>query len=179
MSPKKLKNINTVEKLAALNKHIDNKNNHAFVLVHMDNCGPCMATRPEWDKLASSKLNASSKPTNDDAENTENQNGNVVIADVNSALLNDPKNAIRHVGPVSAFPTMKHIHRGKATDYSGADRSHASLKKWVQDSVPLHKERLTKHNANQGGGGKRKTRKRTIKRKKTKKRRTNKKRKRI
>ena len=156
MSPKKLKNINTPAQLAALNKYIADENNHVFVLVHMEKCGPCMATRPEWDKL---------------------KGGNVVIADVNSALLNDPKNAIRHVGPVSAFPTMKHIHRGKATDYSGADRSHASLKKWVQNSVPLHKERLTKHNANQGGGKRtRKTIKKRIRKNKSKKskRKTNK-----
>jgi len=80
---KKLKNINTVEQLTALNKHIADKNNHVFVLVFMENCGPCMETRPEWDKLAS-----------------ENKGGSVVIADVNSALLNDGVNTIQHMGQV-------------------------------------------------------------------------------
>jgi hypothetical protein len=171
MPTKKLKNINTPAQLDALNKYIADENNHVFVLIHMEKCGPCMETRPEWDKLASSKLSA----------NKLNGESNVVIADVNSALLNDPKNTIRYVGQVSAFPTMKHIHGGKATDYSGTDRSHASLEKWIQDSVPLHKTRLTKHNANQGGGKRkmRTTKKRIRKNKKRRTRtRTNKRRKR-
>ena len=146
----KLKNINTAEQLTALNKHIADKNNHVFVLIFMEKCGPCMETRPEWTKLK-----------------TDNKDGSVVIADVNSTLLsNANKNTVQHVGQVSAFPTMKHIHMGKATDYSGSDRSHASLEKWIQDSVPLHKTRLKqKRKIKVTGGNKKKTIKQSKKKK--------------
>ncbi len=154
----KLKNISTAEQLAALNKHIADENNHVFVLIFMEKCGPCMETRPEWTKLK-----------------TDNKDGSVIIADVNSALLNDGENAnankntIQHVGQVSAFPTIKHIHKGKATDYSGSDRSHASLEKWIQDSVPLHKTRLKQKRKTKikvtGGNIKKKTRKQSKKKK--------------
>jgi thiol-disulfide isomerase/thioredoxin len=64
-----------------------------FVLIYMDGCGPCNATRPEWAKL---KHTLSSKYKN---------NNNVVIADVNSDALE----GITNIKNVRGFPTMRMI----------------------------------------------------------------------
>jgi hypothetical protein len=34
-----------------LNNFLSNKHNKSFVLIFMEGCGPCNATRPEWSKL--------------------------------------------------------------------------------------------------------------------------------
>jgi len=108
--------VNTKEDLNVLNQHLSEPNTHVFVLVFMEECGPCKATRPEWDKIK-----------------VADKNKNVVVADVNSRLLLDDSNKIKYVGDVMAYPTIKHIHKGKVHDYSG-DRSHASFEKWIKDA---------------------------------------------
>ena len=64
-----------------------------FVLIYMDGCGPCNATRPEWAKL---KHTLSGK---------YKDNNNVVIADVNSDALE----GIKHIQNIRGFPTMRMI----------------------------------------------------------------------
>lgn len=110
--------VNTKEDLNVLNQHLSEPNTHVFVLVFMEECGPCKATRPEWDKIE-----------------VADKNKNVVIADVNSRLLLDDSNKIEHVGDVMAYPTIKHVHKGKVHDYSGADRSRGSFEKWIKDAT--------------------------------------------
>lgn len=34
-----------------LNSHLTDKDNKIFILFYMEGCGPCNATRPEWNKL--------------------------------------------------------------------------------------------------------------------------------
>lgn len=41
-------NPNLINKL---NKHLTRKNDKVFILFYMEGCGPCNATRPEWNKL--------------------------------------------------------------------------------------------------------------------------------
>ena len=128
MGATKLQDISTNQGLSALNKHLDNGDKHVFILVFMEECGPCKATRPEWEKISA-----------------ETQGENVVIADVNSNILDE--SPIKHVGFVSAFPTIKHVHNGKVNDYNGSDRSKASFEKWMSDSISPSNKR--------GGGNKR------------------------
>jgi hypothetical protein len=64
-----------------------------FVLIYMDGCGPCNATRPEWAKLKHT-LSAKYK-----------YNNNVIIADVNSDALE----GIKHIQNIRGFPTMRMI----------------------------------------------------------------------
>ena len=109
--------VNTKEDLNVLNQHLSEPNTHGFVLVFMEECGPCKATRPEWDKIE-----------------VADKDKNVVVADVNSRLLLDDSNKIKHVGDVMAYPTIKHVHKGKVHDYSGADRRHGSFEKWIKDA---------------------------------------------
>jgi hypothetical protein len=65
-----------------------------FVLIYMDGCGPCEATRPEWAKL---KHTLSGK---------YKHNNNIVIADVNSDALGA---GIKHIQNIRGFPTMRMI----------------------------------------------------------------------
>jgi thiol-disulfide isomerase/thioredoxin len=109
--------VNTKEDLNVLNQHLSEPNTHVFVLVFMEECGPCKATRPEWDKIE-----------------VADKDKNVVVADVNSRLLLDDGNKIEHVGDVMAYPTIKYVHKGKVHDYSGADRRHGSFEKWIKDA---------------------------------------------
>ena len=115
--------ISSEKGIKDLNQHIaDNK--HVFVLVFMEKCGPCIQTRPEWAKI-----------------NTSNKPDNVVIADVNSQILNESGDpgakapSISHLGNVSGYPTIKYINNGVAQDFDGPDRSVGSFEKWIQDSV--------------------------------------------
>jgi thiol-disulfide isomerase/thioredoxin len=40
----KTDNINLFDKYVSQGKHV-------FVLIYLEGCGPCIATRPEWKKL--------------------------------------------------------------------------------------------------------------------------------
>jgi len=146
MGATKLQEISTSKGISTLNEHLDDNNKHVFVLIFMDGCGPCNATKPEWKKITA-----------------ENKDENVVIADVNSNVLDE--SPLKHVGSVSAFPTIKHVHNGKSTDYTGSDRSKASFEKWMADSVSPSKSK----SKSQGGGykSKRLRKKRTMRKKHT------------
>lgn len=78
---------------ALLDKYV-NEGKCVFVLIYMDGCGPCEATRPEWAKL---KHTLSAKYKN---------NNNVVIADVNSDALGA---GITNIQNITGFPTMRMI----------------------------------------------------------------------
>jgi thiol-disulfide isomerase/thioredoxin len=102
------------------------KKKHVFILIYMEGCGPCNATRPEWSKMAHT-LN-SQYANNDD----------IVIIDLNKDLLPEVKN----VGSVNGFPTMKYItNKGNTTENyedSGVkkkDRSADSFINWVESKV--------------------------------------------
>jgi len=77
---------------ALLDKYV-NEGKCMFVLIYMDGCGPCNATRPEWAKL---KHTLSGK---------YKDNNNIVIADVNSDALE----GIKHIQNIRGFPTMRII----------------------------------------------------------------------
>jgi thiol-disulfide isomerase/thioredoxin len=79
-----------------------------FVLVYMEGCGPCNATRPEWAKIESALKDQYAK------------NDKLVVVDVNKDFMSN----IKHIGKVDGFPTMKYIDEtGKETTTSGAKQS--------------------------------------------------------
>lgn len=117
--------IQTEEEVDELNKHINNGAD-VFVLVYMDGCGPCNATRPEWAKLKSA---LSSQYKN---------NNKLVVADVNKNVMMH----LKHLGDVDGFPTIKHIHQGgkKVDSYETStvknkDRSVDSFINWIETSI--------------------------------------------
>jgi thiol-disulfide isomerase/thioredoxin len=92
----------------------------------MEGCGPCNATRPEWDKIGSALREQYSK------------NDNLVVIDVNSNFLSK----IKHIGKVDGFPTMKYIgNYGKIEEsYENSsikkkDRSVSSFINWIESKI--------------------------------------------
>lgn len=117
--------INSDKDIGKIDKMI-NEGKHVFILVYMEGCGPCNATRPEWDKLGSAlKGQYSSKK-------------DLAIIDVNK----DFASKIKHIGTIDGFPTMKYISQhGKNVELyedshvSKKDRSVDSFIDWIERNV--------------------------------------------
>ena len=99
---------------------------HVFVLIYMEGCGPCNATRPEWSKM-SHILKKQYSNRND-----------VAIIDINKNVMP----LIKNLGSVNGFPTMKYItDRGKTVEsYEDSavktkDRSVDSFINWIEGKI--------------------------------------------
>ena len=99
---------------------------HVFILIYMEGCGPCNATRPEWSKMA------------DTLQKQYSKNKDIVIIDINKDLLS----SIKHVGSINGFPTMKYItDKGNTIEnyedssVKNKDRSVDSFINWVESKV--------------------------------------------
>ncbi len=91
----------------------------SFVLFHMNGCGPCSQTLPEWKRL----------------ENDYSDNELVGIIDVEMSKLNDVHNEKLKDGVVG-FPTMRYVRNGVCENYEDCtgitpDRSYGSFKEWI------------------------------------------------
>jgi hypothetical protein len=149
---------NDEKKIGLLDKYI-NKGSHIFILVYMEGCGPCNATRPEWKKLESVLKDQYMK------------NDNLVIVDLNKDFL--PK-LTKNIGSVDGFPSMKYINNhGKTIEqYENSsigkkDRSIDSFINWIESKINTvvstsspqdvykrlkHKKTKRKKNRKQRGG---------------------------
>ena len=97
---------------------IVNDGKHVFVLIYMEGCGPCNATRPEWTKIQNILGNQQEKM----------KYPNVVIADVDQIVSND----IKHISGLSGFPTMRYISdKGKVVENYENDRSIDAFINWI------------------------------------------------
>jgi hypothetical protein len=95
-----------------------NDGKHVFVLIYMEGCGPCNATRPEWTKIENilGQLQQKIKYTG------------VVVADVDQIVCNN----IKHISDLSGFPTIRYISdRGNIVENYDNDRSIDSFIKWI------------------------------------------------
>ena len=113
------------------NKYV-NSGKQIFVLFYMEGCGPCNATRPEWEKI------------DDLLKIKYAHNNNIVIADVDQQFLSEIKN----ISGISGFPTMRYIaQRGKISEeyekssVSEKNRSIDSFIEWIESKIkPYHLE---------------------------------------
>jgi thiol-disulfide isomerase/thioredoxin len=113
------KNQNVVDDMIKNKKHV-------FIIIYMEGCGPCNATRPEWSKMAHT------------LQKQYANNKDIVIIDLNKDLLP----LVKNVGDVSGFPTMKYItdkgHIIESYEDSAVktkDRSVDSFINWVESKV--------------------------------------------
>jgi thiol-disulfide isomerase/thioredoxin len=120
-----IRSENDLDKLAHVNKSIKH-GKHVFVLVYMEGCGPCNATRPEWAKLESALKDQYGK------------NEQLVVVDINKDFVEK----MEHIGSVDGFPTMKYIANQGATvetyENSGVknkDRSTDSFINWIEQNI--------------------------------------------
>jgi thiol-disulfide isomerase/thioredoxin len=116
---------NDMDKIDKMNKLIENGSN-VFILVYMEGCGPCNATRPEWAKLESA------------LKDQYDKHNNLAIIDINKDLASH----IKHFGSIDGFPTMKYIgNHGKHLEtYENSsvnkkDRSTDSFINWIENNI--------------------------------------------
>lgn len=113
------KDVKKVDKLIKEGKDV-------FILVYMEGCGPCNATRPEWAKIESALKSQYSK------------NNNLVVIDVNKNFLQ----SIKSLGKIDGFPTLKYIgNNGKMvetyenSEINTKDRSVSSFINWIESKI--------------------------------------------
>jgi hypothetical protein len=97
-----------------------------FIIVYMEGCGPCNATRPEWGKLESA------------LKDQYSTNEKLAVIDVNKDYISN----IKHIGSVDGFPTMKYIGTyGKIIEpyeessIKKKDRSINSFINWIESKI--------------------------------------------
>lgn len=91
-----------------LNKYLSDKDAKIFMLIYMEGCGPCNATRPEWAKLKN--------VLSSDLLKRED----IVVVSIDKDLLGKIKN---FGSEPNGFPTIRYIeNKGTVTeDYEDAD----------------------------------------------------------
>lgn len=117
--------INSGKDVSKIDKMIK-QGNDVFILVYMEGCGPCNATRPEWAKIEPALKDQYAK------------NNKVAVIDVNKDFLS----SIKHIGKIDGFPTMKYIgNYGKTVEpYENSsvkkkDRSVTSFINWIESKI--------------------------------------------
>ena len=114
--------------VAKLDSYLGDKNTKTFLLIFMEGCGPCNATRPEWSKI---KNVLSPKIKN---------NKQIVVAAIDNTLADKLTNL--KTKP-TGFPTMKFITNGSIIDenyedsnISKKDRTIDSFMEWIHSKLP-------------------------------------------
>ena len=140
-------NINLFDEYVSQGKHV-------FVLIYLEGCGPCIATRPEWKKIEN--VLKDKYKTNDD----------LVVIDVDQSLL---EKMTKLKEQPKGFPTILYItDKGKTSEeYNEKDekifRKIESFEKWIDSKMKKQK-----------GGKRRKTRRMKTRRMKTRRMKTRK-----
>jgi len=108
-----------------INHHVESGKD-VFMLIYMEGCGPCNATRPEWKKLESA-LNHQYK-----------NNKRLVIASVDSKVVG----SLKHAGDIIGFPTIIYVsHNGKklepfeSSSIKDKQRNVDCFMNWVESHV--------------------------------------------
>ena len=83
-----------------------NKGKDIYILIYMDGCGPCNATKPEWKKIKNVMKGKSSS---------------IVVVELNRSLLKVFEKYL--LNPVMSFPTILHIYNGGKIQESYEDAS--------------------------------------------------------
>jgi hypothetical protein len=139
-----------------LDRFLGVKDNKVFILIFMEGCGPCNATRPEWKKMKN-VLNKDFLNRND-----------IVIASIDHQLAEGLKNLTTKP---SSFPTMifitnsgKDVENYEDSTINNKDRTIDSFVEWInlksgeknisksdnENYVP-HKTHKKRHNKLIGG----------------------------
>jgi hypothetical protein len=106
-----------------LDSYLGNKKNKIFILIFMEGCGPCNATRPEWSKI---KNVLSPKML---------QSDEIVIAAIDNKIATKLQNLKTQP---SSFPTMRFITNGglisenyEDSNIRKKDRTIDSFMEWI------------------------------------------------
>jgi hypothetical protein len=117
--------VNNAAAVAKLNKHIDNGSD-VFMLIYMEGCGPCNATRPEWAALEKTLGFQYSK------------NHKLVVADINK----DVAHLIHKIPQPNSFPTMiyvsqngNNIEKFEESSINDKSRNTDCFMNWIEGHV--------------------------------------------
>jgi thiol-disulfide isomerase/thioredoxin len=145
------------EKNSELLKKLDHflHDKKVFILIYMEGCGPCNATRPEWEKLENV---LSKKFINSD---------DIAIVDINTNLTEN----LKYIkDPPKSFPTMRYYENQKYKNYEDSnienkDRTIDSFVSWIENELNdtnisklSNKHHKTFHKTRQNGGKTKKNR---------------------
>jgi hypothetical protein len=134
-----------------------NDGKHVFVLIYMEGCGPCNATRPEWTKIE----NILGQPQQ------KIKYPGVVVADVDQIVCNN----IKHISDLSGFPTMRYISdRGNIVENYENDRSIDAFIKWIDSKHGNFVDNTPHMKTAQGGRRRRRRNSRSMRRTRTRSR---------
>jgi thiol-disulfide isomerase/thioredoxin len=123
-----LKNENIEKLIEEINMGKD-----TFVLIYMNGCGPCEATKPEWSKLVS-------------LENYKD-NSDILVVDIDKDVLenidDEIKNKLNEVlntDNIRGFPTIRYIKKGKEEEYENSSiedksRNIDSFSEWIESKT--------------------------------------------
>jgi len=110
--------------ITTLDKYINDPNKKVFILIFMEGCGPCNATRPEWSKIKN-VLKPQFLNRND-----------IVIVSIDNTLAEKLKNLKTQP---SSFPTMRFLeNKGNTVEnyedsnISTKDRTIDSFIEWIK-----------------------------------------------
>jgi thiol-disulfide isomerase/thioredoxin len=116
---------NSKEEAEQVNKLIG-QGKDVFILVYMEGCGPCNATRPEWSKLENALKEQYAK------------NNKLAVIDLNK----DYQDVVKHLGNIDGYPTLKYINNNgkKVEAYENSsvknkDRSVDSFINWIESKI--------------------------------------------
>jgi len=112
-------NCDNVDKL---DTYLGNKKNKTFILIFMEGCGPCNATRPEWKKIQN--------VLSPDFLNRDD----IIISAIDYTLAEKLGNLKRKP---SSFPTMRFIEGSEEENYEDSsiptkDRTIDSFVEWIK-----------------------------------------------
>ena len=107
-----------------LDRHLGGKGKKVFILIFMEGCGPCNATRPEWKKMGN--------VLNNDYLNRDD----IIIASIDNQLAE----GLKHLkSKPASFPTMRFITNSgeevenyEDSNISNKDRTIDSFVEWVK-----------------------------------------------
>ena len=106
------------ENIQQCNKHVKN-GKHLFLFLYLKGCGPCKYTKTQWDMI--------DKNVNPNYL----QNNDIMVSQVNQELYKD----LKDIGDEpSGYPTIRHIHNNKVSEYEG-DRSTQSFADWIDQKL--------------------------------------------
>ena len=108
-----------------VNKHVESGKD-VFILIYMEGCGPCNATRPEWKKLEGA------------LQHQYRKNNSLVIATIDSKVVS----SLKHAGDIIGFPTIIYLSQNgkklepfEASSIKDKQRNVDCFVNWVESHV--------------------------------------------
>lgn len=147
-----------------VNKHVESGKD-VFMLIYMEGCGPCNATRPEWKKLEGA------------LQHQYKKNNRLVIATIDSKVVS----SLKHAGDIIGFPTIIYLSQNgkklepfEASTIKDKQRNVDCFVNWVESHVgnivseSSHRDVLKRITKRHHRGGYKRSNKRSNKRRNNK-----------